>query len=437
MILFAVGCSYHNTPVAMRERLAFSGEGLDRALDAVTVRFGCEAVILSTCNRVELYLAQALDRPLSPEELLTDGAATDFLAGFHGIAAAELQPHLYCRQQGEAVLHLFRVAASLDSMLIGEGQIAGQVKTAYEKARERSSAGPLLHSLFQHARLVARRVRTETGIARGHVSVSGAAVDYVRQVFDHFGDKTVLVIGAGKMGELTLKHLQSLKPRRIVVTNRSPEKAAAVAAGCGGDAVAWDRLDDLLATADIILSTTGAPEPIVSRERWLRATTNRLRELPGAGTAVIIDIAVPRDFDPLIHDGDRTCLFNIDDLKRVREATLADRRQHLAPAEAIVDHEARKFLIEWARRSVGPVIARLQESFEAERQPVVRDLLAKLNGRLTDADCKHIEGAFKLLQNRFLHKPISALSEETKTGAATHSGHTLLDALRKLFRLGE
>jgi glutamyl-tRNA reductase len=430
MILFAVGCSHQNTPVAMRERLAFHGDALDRALDAVTVRFGCEAVILSTCNRVELYLAQALDRPLSPEEYLSDGAAADFLGDFHGVPAEEMRPHLYCQRQAEAVLHLFRVAASLDSMLIGEGQIAGQVKGAYEKARERSSAGPLLHALFQHARLVARRVRTETGIARGHVSVSSAAVDYVRQVFDHFGDKTVLVIGAGKMGELTLKHLRSLRPRRIVVTNRSPEKATAVAAGCGGDAAAWERLDELLATADIILSTTGAPEPIVSVERW--RAVSRSHERP----VVIIDIAVPRDFDPRIHDGDRTCLFNIDDLRRVREAALADRRKHLAPAEAIVEHEAKKFLTDWARRSVGPVIARLQESFEKERQPVVRDLMAKLNGRLSDDDRKHVEGAFKLLQNRFLHKPISALSEETK-GGATHSGHTLLDALRKLFWLGE
>ena len=431
MILFAIGCSHQNTPVAMRERLAFNGDALHRALDIVTVRFGCEAVILSTCNRVELYLAQALERPLSPEELLTDGAATEFLAAFHSLPIEEVRAHVYCEREGAAVRHLFRVAASLDSMLIGEGQIAGQVKTAYEKARELSSAGPLLNALFQHARQVARRVRTETGIARGHVSVSSAAVDYVRQVFDHFGDKTILVIGAGKMGELTLKHLKELKPRRIVVTNRSPEKAATVAAGCGGEAMPWDRLDELLTTADIILSTTGAPEPIVTLERWQRCAAKRT-----GGTSVIIDIAVPRDFDPRIHDGDRTCLFNIDDLKRVREATLEDRRKHLAPAEAIVEHETKKFLADWARRRVGPVIARLQESFEAERQPVVRDLLAKLNGRLTDADRKHIEGAFKLLQNRFLHKPISALSEET-SNAATPSGHTLLDALRKLFRLGE
>src|SRR5262249_40689256 len=159
-----------------------------------------------------------------------------------------------------AVRHLFRVAASLDSLVVGEGQIAGQVKKAYELAQERATAGPVLHALFQHARVVAKRVRTETGIARGHVSVSSAAVDYVRQVFDQCGDKTIRVIGAGKMGELTLRHLRQLQPRRIWVTNRSPEKAETVARGCGGSALPWDQLDEALAKADIVLSTTGAPE---------------------------------------------------------------------------------------------------------------------------------------------------------------------------------
>src|SRR5439155_24541821 len=180
-----------------------------------------------------------------------------FLSEFHGVPAGEVAPPLYARRQAEAVRHLFRVAASLDSMILGEGQIAGQVKKAYEVAQEHASAGPLLHALFQHARQVAKRVRTETGIARGHVSVSSAAVDYVRQVFDHFGDKTVLVIGAGKMGELTLKHLRELQPKRILVTNRSPEKARQVADGCKGEAVAWEQLDVVLARADIVLSTTG------------------------------------------------------------------------------------------------------------------------------------------------------------------------------------
>src|SRR5205807_1775833 len=171
-----------------------------------------------------------------------------------------VRPHLYEYRDAEAVRHLFRVAASLDSLVVGEAQIAGQVKRAYELARECAAAGALLHALFQHARRVAKRVRAETGIARGHVSVPSLAVDYVRQVFAHFHDKTVLVIGAGKMGGLTLKHLRDLRPRHILVTNRSPGRAHAVAAACGGAAVPWEKLDDSLAQADIVLSTTGAPE---------------------------------------------------------------------------------------------------------------------------------------------------------------------------------
>jgi glutamyl-tRNA reductase len=431
MILLALGCSYKKTPVEVRERLAFRDDQLARALDALTNRLGCEAVILSTCNRVELYLGQTSDRALPGLPLLDPNLVIEFLAEFHGLPRADVAPHLYTCRQADAVRHLFRVAASLDSMIVGEGQIAGQVKTAYELAQRHASAGPLLNTLFPHARRVARRVRTETGIARGRVSVSSAAVDYVRQVFDHFHDKVVLVIGAGKMGGLTLRHLRQLHPKRILVTNRSAEKAEAVAAGCGGEAVPWEKLDALLARADIVLSTTGAPEPIVTCDRYERIAAQR-----AGGPVVILDIAVPRDFDPRIHDGDRTCLFNIDDLQRIRQATLTDRLKHVAPAEAIVAQETERFLKDWARRRHGPVIERLTKDLEAKRQEIVDNLFARLNGRMSDEDRRYIEGAFRLLQNQFLHGPISALSEETHS-AGNPAGHTLLEALRKLFRIQE
>jgi glutamyl-tRNA reductase len=425
VILLAVGCSFRNTPVELREKLAFDAVQLPRALDELSVRYGSEAVIVSTCNRVELYLARAdAVVPLDTDLL------AEFLGEVHRLPVSQLRPHLYGLHNAEAVRHLFRVAASLDSLIIGEGQIAGQVKQAYELAQARSTAGPLLHALFQRARVVAKRVRTETGIARGHVSVSSAAVDYVRQVFDRFDDKTILVIGAGKMGELTLRHLKGLQPHCILVTNRSPEKAEVVARGCGGTAVPWERLDDVLTQADIVLSTTGASAPIVTRARYDKIVAHR-----SGGPVVILDIAVPRDFDPCIHDGDRTCLFNIDDLKRIREQTLQDRLKHVAPAEAIVEQEARRFLKEWARRRHGSVIARLTQDLEAKRHAVVQQLLARLNGRLGEEDRAYIEGAFRLLQNQFLHGPITALTEETTENDAAPGGHTLLDALRKLFRL--
>jgi glutamyl-tRNA reductase len=423
MRLLAVGCSFRATPVDLRERLGFDESKLARALEELNARYDCEAVILSTCNRVELYLA----RPSGAEGLDVE-LIGQFLSDFHQVPRMQVQPHLYQHVDADAVRHLFRVIASLDSLILGEGQIAGQVKRAYETAQQHATVGPLLNALFQHAARVAGRVRSETRIGQGRVSVSSVAVEYVCQVFEHFDDKTVLVIGAGKMGELTLRHLRQLRPRRIWVTNRSPDKANVVATGCGGTAVPWEKLDDSLAQADIVLSTSGAPEPIVTLDRYEKIRAKR----PG-GTVVILDIAVPRDFDPRIHDGDQTCLFNIDDLKRIRDRTLQDRRKHVAPAEAIVEQEQRRFLSDWKRRRHGPIISRLNEELEAKRQVIVKQLLSRLNGKLTEADRAYVEGAFRLLQNQFLHGPISALTEE----AHESSGHTLLEALRKLFRLKE
>ena len=427
MILVAVGCSYRNTPVEMRERLAFDPAKLAAALDELTVRYGCEAVILSTCNRVELYLARPGAAVAPDADLLAE-----FLAETHGLPADWVRPHLYEHRNADAVRHLFRVAASLDSLIVGEGQIAGQVRQAYDTARTREGVvGILLNALFQQAARVDKRVRTETGIARGKVSVSSAAVDYVREVFSHFDDKTVLVIGAGKMGELTLKHLRQLRPKRILVTNRSPEKAEAVARGCGGGAVPWAELDATLARADIVLSTTGAPEPIVTADRWDRVLSQRKK-----GSVVILDIAVPRDFDPRIHDGDRTWLFNIDDLKRIRDATLQERLKHVAPAEAIVEAETQRFVKDWARRRVGPVIERLTQGCDAKRKPIVEHLLGKLNGKLNEAEREYIEKAFQRFQNQILDGPISALTEEMLQEDAQRA-QAALDVLRKLFRLHE
>jgi glutamyl-tRNA reductase len=425
-MLVAVGCSYRNTPVEVRERLAFDGDRLDRALDELRVRYDSEAVILSTCNRVELYLARPGATVAPDADLIAE-----FLAEMHGLPADQVRPHLYEQRNADAVRHLLRVAASLDSLIIGEGQIAGQVRQAYEAAQAREAVGPLLNHLFQHAARVAKRVRTDTGIARGKVSVSSAAVDYVREVFSHFGDKTILVIGAGKMGELTLKHLRQLRPKRILVTNRSAEKAEAVAQGCGGAAVPWNDLDGALARADIVLSTTGAPQPIVTAERWGRVLAQRKK-----GSVVILDIAVPRDFDPRIHDGDRTWLFNIDDLKRIRDATLQERLRHVAPAEAIVEVETQRFVKDWARRRISPVIERLVQECDAKRRAIVQHLMEKLNGKLSEAERKYVEKAFQRLQNQLLDGPISALTEEMLQ-EETPRGHTLLEAWRKLFRLHE
>lgn len=421
MRLVAASCHFRNAPVDIREKIGFSAPQLPVALDRLGREYDCEAVILSTCNRVEIYMGRPDDRmELSPSEI------SRFIASFHGLDAGELERHLTIRQGLEAARHLFRVAGSLDSLVLGEGQISGQVKQAYQTAKELGAAGPVLHALFQQARLVAKRIRAETGISQGHVSVSSVAVDYVREVFDKFDDKTIAVLGAGKMGELTLKSLRELSPGAILVCNRSPAKAMELARQCGGEAIPWESLDEVLVRSDIILSTTGSPEVIVDRARWDRVAPRRQH-----GRCVILDIAVPRDFDPSLHDGDAVCLFNIDDLQKVREDRIAERRKHLPQAECLVDSEASRFIKQWERRRNSATIARLTCEFESKRESIVANLMARLNGKLSEDDRQYIAGAFRLLQNQFLHGPIAALTEET---GKTNS-HTLLDAFRKLFRL--
>jgi glutamyl-tRNA reductase len=420
MNLVLVGCSHHTAPVALRERLVIPESRVEATFAEWQARIGGEALILSTCNRLEFCLVPS-DNDVTRETVAA------FLAEWQDINAQEIRPLLYEHRDAAAVRHVFRVAAGLDSLVVGEGQIAGQIKRAYEYARSADAAGALLHALFQNARVVAKRVRRETGIGYGKASISSVAVDYVRQVFDRFHDKTVLVIGAGKMGGLTLRHLRDLQPQRILVTNRSPERASEIARDCAGQSIPWAQLDDALACADIVLSTTGAAEPIVTRARLAPILARR-----SGGPMVILDIAVPRDFDPAIHDGDRVCLFNIDDLQRIREQTLAERRHHIAPAEAIVDQETERFVADWARRRNGPTIAQLTDDFERKRRAILTKLMTRLNGKLTESDRKSIEGAFRLLQNQFLHGPISALGEASRDGG----GSSLLDALRQLFRLG-
>ena len=275
--------------------------------------------------------------------------------------------------------------------------------------------------------MVAKRVRTETGIAHGHVSVSSVAVDYVRQVFDPFADKHVLVIGAGKMGGLTLRHLQALGTAGSVSPTAVPKRP--------GNRGRVRRTGRAVGAAR---RRIGPCRHCVEYHRGGRAdrdpeTVRAILERRGTTPLVIIDIAVPRDFDPAIHDGERVCLFNIDDLQQVRDQTLAERRKHVGTCETIAQQETQRFTQERSRRRTGPVIARLTADLEAKRQIVLAQLMTKLNGRLTDDDKKTIEGAFRLLQNQFLHGPISALGEESKTGG----GAALLEAIRQLFRIRE
>ena len=422
MNLRAIGCNVATAPVELREKLAFDDATLRAALAELTARYGVEAAILGTCNRVELYLA----RPETGAPVHAPLVA-EFLAETHGIRPDSIQPHLYEHADADAVRHLFRVASGLDSVVIGEDQIAGQVKEAFEASQKVEASGSLLNALFPAALRVSKRVRTETGLGHGQVSVASAAIAYLRAVFETFTDKTVLVIGAGEMAQLTLTHLKELHPANLLVTNRTAEKAVSLAAENGGQAMPWDQLDDALVRADIVLSTTDAPEPIVTRRRF----NEKVLSKRGRRKMVIFDMAVPRDFDPRIDDGDRVSLFNVDDLNRVRDEQLAERRTHVGGAEAIVSAEVAKFVQDWNRRKDGPMIGKLTEEVDRLRDAVLAPLLEKLNGRLTAADREYIEGAFRLFQSRLLHGPIAALRESS--GEA--HGITLREALMKLFWL--
>jgi glutamyl-tRNA reductase len=440
MNLLLVGANFRTAPVEVRERLAIQKDALPEVLRSITRRFGGEAVLLSTCNRVEFYLATVVSLNSEGGAGAVDGsfdhaastwpeAIINHLSREQGQDVELLKNACFILRDSQVIKHLFRVSASLDSLVLGESQIAGQVKEAHELAQQVGTVGPVLHGLFQQARRVARRVQAETGLTEGKVSVSSLAVDYLTQVFERFDDKTVLVIGAGKMGSLTLRYLQRLRPRQIIVTNRSHEKAAQVAAECGGTVLPWEQLDAGLVQADIILSTTGAAEPIVTYDRFKRLSLRR-RGRPVA----ILDIAVPRDFDPRIARLDIVDLLkNVDDFHKVRDLVLRDRFQHIPAAEAIVDAEVGSYLKDWSRRKTGPAITRLSRDCDAIRQEVEAQCMARLNGKLSAADQATISGALRLLQNKLLHAPISVLQEEAQEGRSKG----LIDALLKLFRLGE
>lgn len=425
MKLLAVGCNHRSAPVAVRERLAFSREAAERALRELSQELPAwEAALISTCNRVELYVATAtLD---TNDELPWNPVA--WLCSRRGLDVAEVGQHFYEFHDLEAVHHLFHVASGLDSMVLGETQILGQVKEAYEIARAAGSTGTILNILFQQAVAAAGQVHASTALTRGRVSVSSVAVEFACQVFeaDQFRDKTVLLIGAGKMGELTLRHLIQLGPGRLLVTNRSPDRAAAVAARWNAQPVPYDQLDDWLAEADLIISTTASDEPIVDRPRFRKAMERR-----GWRPVVILDIAVPRDFTEDVGELENVYLYNIDDLEQQRDKNLAAREREVGRACAILDQLAAET---WGRleyhHRMAPLVVKLRRQFDEILDEELRRLFKKLPD-LTEEERGRIAHAFKRFENRVLHLPSSALREEGQNGA----GHWLLEALERLFRL--
>jgi glutamyl-tRNA reductase len=417
MRLVLVGTSYQVAPVELRERMSFTPEA-GAGIAARLAGAGGEAVPLATCNRVCLYLAHPAP------EAACDRALAE-LAALAGMPVEDLEPALYTKLDGEAVAHLFRVAAGLDSLVPGEAQILGQVRAALEAAERADAAGPLLHRLFDQALHAGKRVRHETGIGENPASVSSAAAELAARVFDDLHERTILLIGAGKMGELAAANLVSRGLRRLVVANRSPDKAQQLAARFQGRAVGLAELEAELAEADIVIASTGAQGLVLTADQ-VEPALRRRRGRP----VFFVDIAVPRDLDPAINDLDGCYLYDIDDLERVVEASVAGRREEAARAEEIVGQETESFLAWQRSREVAPAIASLRRRAEEIRAQELARAGSRLAG-LSPRERSVVESLTAQIVNKLLHLPTVRLKE----AAAGADGGAYADTVRHLFDL--
>ena len=424
MNLQIIGCSHRSSSLEVRERIAFSKRQVESALTEFRLRYpDTEAVLLSTCNRTELFTAAD-----QPDLMPSHRDIAEFLADFHGLNAQELFDDLFRCNGDDAIRHLFMVAASLDSMVVGEAQILSQVKEAYQLATEGKCTGHWSHSAYQEALRVAKRVNTETNIQRRRVSIPSVAIrDFASRIFERLDDKAVLLIGAGEMGQETLQYLVDLGAQDIAIVNRDPEKSRQLSKQYGGSSHPWDALDEHLVRADLVISTTGSEQTIVSHDRF-RAIEKQRYQRP----LFLLDLAVPRDFDAAIGDCLGVYLYSIDDLRETCEANRKAREKELPAALKIIDEETQRFMQRAASRAAGPTIRQLKANAESISQQELTRLVEKLP-ELDDRERKEIEYAFQRLVNKLLHPPLESLREE-EPGAPQQY---LLDAIKRLFQIGE
>jgi glutamyl-tRNA reductase len=419
MALFAAGLSHKNAALALREQLAADEDKVRETLrDLVAAGALREGVILSTCNRVEVY--GVADVPGEARAL-----AFRHLCRQRGVDASTVEGTLYTHTEDEAIRHVFRVAASLDSMMIGEPQILGQVKDAFALAQACEAVGPALHTLFTQAFAVAKRVRTETDIARHAVSVSFAAVELAKQIFAGLSGRAVLLVGAGKMSELAAKHLVDHGAFPIYVVNRTWARAQELARTLAGNPVPFMELATVLGAVDIVITSTGAATPIVTFDMVADAVRGR-----GTRPLFFIDIAVPRDVEPGIEGLGNVYRYDIDDLKSVVDANIRERLREAQRAEALVEREVAKFRARLGDAEVIPTIVSLRERLEEIRAGELRRALA----RVPDAS-PETRAAFEALStgivNKILHAPITKLRESSRAG----SHRSWLEVVNELFGL--
>ena len=414
------GMNHRSAPLAVRERVAFPEQEIEAAVARLRGVTGVEeALLLSTCNRTELIV--------SARDVDAGGILAGFLQGERPVTMDEVERHCYMHRDHEAVRHVFRLTSSLDSMVIGEAQILGQVKEAYAAAGQAGSLGPVLDRLFRQAFSAAKKVRTETGIARNPVSIACAAVSLARDIFGDLHDNTVLVVGAGKMARLAAQQLKSDGVRSVVVANRSFQNADDLARELDGRAVPFDRLFEEMERADIVITSTASPHRVIGREDALRVSRAR-RGRP----IFFIDIAVPRDVDPAANEIDNVYLYDLDDLHRVVKANLDGRLHEVHSAEAIVEREVAAFLAWRKSLEVTPTIVELRQRLHE----IALGELERFHSRLGDLTPDQAEAVRLLavsLVNKLLHQPTVAL----KRAAALNTGGLRVELIREMFGMDE
>jgi glutamyl-tRNA reductase len=423
-VIVVVGLSHREAPLEVRERLAVDKDGVSELLRALLDGPAvAEALCVSTCNRMEIYaVSKTGDATAATREV---GRVLDDLARRNGVPG--IAPHLKTHVGGEAVRHLFRVASSLDSLVVGEPQILGQVKDAFDVAKDAGGVGKFLERAMNRALHVAKRVRTETAIGEGQVSISSAAVDLAKQIFGDLSGRVAMLVGAGEMAEAAAKLLVKTGAKLLVV-NRSPQRASELAEEFGGSAMAWADLPTALVKADVVVTSTSAHGFVVSRSMTMQAMKARKGR-----SLFFIDIAVPRDVEPSVNDLDNVYVYDIDNLSNVVAETMRDRQSEAGRAEALVDHEASNFE-SWAeaRNLTGTIVAlraKVRASLTAELEKSLSGRLKHLN----ETDRKALETMLEAATNKLLHAPTSRI----KALAGDPQGDDLVKALHHLFDLEE
>lgn len=416
MIQFLVyGINYKNCPVQIRETLHFRKKQLPEAFQGIRREWpSVETLILSTCNRVELYFS-------TEETGLTSEAVTDFLASFHGIDPPQFQSFIYRYEGREAVRHLFRVASGLDSMVVGENEILGQLREAFRAAQDAGTVDSVLYRLAERAIRVGKGVRTKTKINEGAVSVPSVAVELAEKIFGRLRGEKVMVLGTGEMSELTLHHLKEAGGDLLYVASRNEERGSSLAEAFGARWVSSESWKNLLVEIDILIASTSAPHPVVQREAVKRAMEER-RHRP----LFLIDIGVPRNIEPEINTLDDVYLYNIDDLQEVAQSNLRLRRKEIRQAEALIEEAVEDYLGWVEQLRAGPTIQSLQDYFDS----LMEEELERL-GPLAPEEKKRFEEFARRLRSKFLHAPLEALKDSSRTGSVRRT----LESIHTLFRL--